>query len=437
MIRFARAGFLFVALAAMAGSSLRAQDTTFRGITLVANFNPLHDKIPIVVLPVAGAFGDSARAIVQRDLDFSDRFVVIPIDSADPATLRAQGAGAGLNYDVFRHLNAAAVVQMTMTATGVHAALHDVSRGQVINAADFPLPGTALARDWRMGMHRTSDEIERWIRGQRGIAATRIAYMRGRSIRIVDSDGADEITVPTDSLGVSPAWNPAGTMLAYATYGDGSRVAVIDLATGRTRVAAGPTRNVNYQTPVFSPDGASIVFSRAGEAGADLYQVDANGGTPRRLTVSHGASLSNPSFGPRGQRIVYVSNIEGPPELYIMDSDGTDADKLTKYDFDPNNYRSDPDWSPDGRMIAYQEMLGGRFQIRTIPASGGTPKQLTNDGANEQPSWAPDSRHLVFTSTRTGVRQLWVLDAESNRVRQLTKSEGSRLAAWSGRLSGQ
>jgi TolB protein len=88
-------------------------------------------------------------------------------------------------------------------------------------------------------------------------------------------------------------------------------------------------------------------------------------------------------------------------------------------------------------LIAYQEMLNGRFQIRTIPASGGTPKQLTSDGANEQPSWAPDSRHLVFTSTRTGVRQLWVLDTESNRVRQLTKAEGSRLAAWSARLSGQ
>jgi TolB protein len=387
---------------------------------------------------VSGAFGDSVRAIVQRDLDYSDRFVVIPIDSADPSTLRAQGAAAGLNYDVFRHLNAAAVVQMTMAGTGVHVALHDVGHMQVMNAGDFDLPGSGLGRDWRLGVHRASDEIERWMTGQRGIAATRIAYMRGRNIRVVDSDGADEITVPTDSNGTSPAWNPAGTTLAYSTYGDASRLVVIDLATGRSHTLAGPTRNVIYTTPVFSPDGNTIAFARTGESQGDIYAVDVDGSSaPRRLTVAHGAQNSNPVYSPKGQRIVYVTNMQGPPELYIMDSDGTGADQLTKYDFDPNNYRSDPDWSPDGRLIAYQEMLNGRFQIRTIPAGGGTPKQLTSDGANEQPSWAPDSRHLVFTSTRTGVRQLWVLDTESNRVRQLTKAEGSRLAAWSARLSGQ
>jgi TolB protein len=108
---------------------------------------------------------------------------------------------------------------------------------------------------------------------------------------------------------------------------------------------------------------------------------------------------------------------------------------LTDYDFSEKNYRSDPDWSPDGRLVAYQERINDRFQIRTIPVKGGTPKQLTSEGENEQPSWAPDARHLVLTSTRSGARQLWVLDTESSRFRQLTKSAGSRLSSWSPRLS--
>lgn len=440
MIRSARAWLVMLAVPIVSAARIaRAQDTTFRGITLVGNYDPTRDKISVVVLPVTGAYGDSVRAIVQRDLDYSDRFNVIAVDSADPSALRGTGPAARLNYPLFARLGASGIVQITPSGAGLHVVLHDVAKSQVVNVADFPLPAAGLGRDWRMAVHRASDEVERWMTGQRGISATRIAYLRGRfSMRIIDSDGADEITVPTDSNPVSPAWNPAGTMLVYSTYGSvGSRIVLIDLATGRSRTVAAAPRNTQYITPEFTHDGASILFARSGEEGSDIYSIGLTGNdAPRRLTVGRGAINTNPTPSPDGRRIVYVSNVLGRPELYIMDSDGTNADVLTNYDFSENNYRSDPDWSPDGRLIAYQERLGGRFQIRTIRASGGTPKQYTSEGENEQPSWAPDSRHLVFTSSRTGVRQLWIMDTESGRVRQLTKSAGSRLAAWSVRMTG-
>ncbi|HEY9226933.1 MAG TPA: hypothetical protein VIP11_09820 [Gemmatimonadaceae bacterium] len=438
MTRFIRAVSIsaLVALGALGAPVVsHAQDSTFKGITLNGVYDPTKDKIAVAVLPIPGTIGDSVRAMIQRDFEFSDRFTIVRVDTTDMAALRS-GAAGKLNYPLFARLAAIAVVQITPVPTGLHVALHDVATSQVVHVGEMPLATAVFSRDWRMGVHRTSDEVEQWMTGKRGIAATRIAYMRGQAIRIVDSDGASEITVPTEPDASSPSWSPNGGTLAYSTFGANSRIMLMDLTTGRSRTLVGPTRNVNYSTPMFSPNGQSIVYSRSNDDQTDLYlaPVDRPEGG-QRLTTQRGFLNSNPVFSPDGRQIVYVTNISGPPELYIMDADGTGARKLTDYDFDTRNYRSDPDWSPDGRLIAYQERVKDTFQLRHIRVSGSTPKWLTSEGENEQPAWAPDGRHLVFTSNRTGTRQLWIMDVESGTLRQLTKSGGSRLASWSTRLA--
>jgi TolB protein len=119
-----------------------------------------------------------------------------------------------------------------------------------------------------------------------------------------------------------------------------------------------------------------------------------------------------------------------------MDADGTNVDQLTPLELGQNAYRASPDWSPDGRAVAFQSQLAGTFQVFTINLRDRGLRQLTSDGRNEDPSWAPDGRHLTFVSTRTGSRQLWVLDVETGRTRQLTHGGGAaRLPAWSPRLS--
>ena len=91
----------------------RAQDTARRGVTIGLTYDP-SSRPGIAVLPITGSSGDSIRTILQRDLDYSDRFTIVPLDAADPATFRGSTPGAELNYQLFARLGTAAIVQATV-----------------------------------------------------------------------------------------------------------------------------------------------------------------------------------------------------------------------------------------------------------------------------------------------------------------------------------
>ena len=391
-------------------------------------------KPGVLVLRVPGATGDSIRAILQNDFDNGDRINVVAKDGGGfPDT---PTGGRNGNYQLYAQLGALAIVQATPTASGLHVAVHNVAQAKVARVRDFALDGEPNSREWRMSLHAISDEIELWITGVRGIAATRIAYVQGARngrLYVIDSDGAFPTPVGNESGVMSPNWHPKGTHVAYAVIGSRGccQVYVADLGPGTSRqLAVGAGLN---STPVFAPDGAVIVYTHGEEDGTDLFATTAfDRGPTRRITVGRGTDNTTPAFSPDGRKLAFTSGRLGRPEIYISDADGTNPELLTSYNFGDQNYRANPDWSPDGRLIAFQSILpGGQFQLNTISLRDRSVKQLTSEGSNEDASWAPDSRHLIFSSTRTGTKQLFVIDSESGRWRQLTRNGGVRLPAWS------
>jgi len=418
-----------LALAAAWPAALAAQDTTSGvriGLTYTAGTRP-----GVYVAPVTGAWADSVRAILQRDLDYGDRVTAMPLENGDPI------AGP-LNYPMYARLGAQAVVQASVTPGGsLHIALHDVGQAKVSNVGDFPMPPAPLTPEWRLAVHGASDEVERWITGNRGIAQSRVLFVRDKGLWIVDSDGANAKPVgiggSTAVTALSPSWHPSGRYIAYCEMGDdGTKILLKDLQTNKTqRVSNRLGTNV---TPSWSPDGSTLAFS-SGEDGTDIFAVNPFTGEPaHRVTVSHGKSDTSPSYSPDGRQLAFMSDRSGHPEVYIVDADGANVDLLTSTGFGDQLYRSNPDWSPDGRRVAFQSLIGGVFQVMTINVRDRSVQALTSEGRNEDPTWAPDGRHIVFTSSRSGAKQLWVLDTETYRMRQLTRVGSARQGSWSPRL---
>ena len=393
----------------------------------------------LVVL--AGRGLDSARTIVQRDLQNSDRYTVSPlVDSA--GSLRApldsvalSGiAGPGLSW----------VVELQASGNAVSVKLWDAATGamryQAISIVDLSGAG-----DTRITIHRISDQVVNWTGGI-GIAATRIAFKMKNgtddAIWRVDADGANLARVSrTRYYTQTPAWHPDGSAIAFSEYRDGYWHLVLQKLLSGTRteltgVGAGTAGNAFGGT--FSPDGKTMVVTYQAQTGGTLIEsVDvARNCCAFELTHDRrNADNLSATYQPNGRHIAYISTRSGTPQIYVMDADGSNSEQQVPPGFDDRGRFLDtysPAWSPDGTKIAFtRDLNGGGRQVFRWSIGGGSPTQVTSTGRNEDATWAPDSRHLVFKSWRSGREQLWIIDIESGVQRQIGTPGGAQAPAWS------
>jgi len=431
---------VILTLAAVAPAA--AQEDLPKGVQLKLVYETQYrDRLAVQPFtgPDVGFAVEEAHRIVQRDLDYSDRF---EMQFDIPQRMR-QGT---LDYGAWNSLGVVYLVTGSLEPSangfGLRIALHDVVYGSVKEIRQFPLP----PRDdpgFRMAVHAASDEVVRWATGERGAAATRIALTRLRSdgtheLLIVDSDGENVTRIHEGESIYSPTWSPTGDRLAYAEtdYVESDRLIERDLRTGRTRVLS--ERGLPAQTPSYSPDGNRLAMALWIDRGMEIHDYDVSRNCCMRR-LSRGARIDmHPAYSPDGRRIVFQSDRLGAPHIFTMPAQGGDAVLVTPFESGGPGYFTSPDWNPRSSQIVFHgRSRGGVFQIMVANADrpGGAVQQITSEGRSEDPSWAPDGRHIVFSGVRDDGMGLYVIDLVTGRIRPLVTGGRYRMPDWSPALA--
>jgi len=290
--------------------------------------------------------------------------------------------------------------------------LYDTVKQTQLDALSY----VSSAAELRLNAHRISDRIFEKLTGERGVFATRIAYVaqlaRDRfELHIADADGAGaQPALRSREPIMSPAWSADGSRLAYVSFETGKPVVYVHtIATGERRVLAN-FRGSN-SAPAWAPDGRRLAVVLTRDGLSQIYSIGADGSDLQRLTRSAGID-TEPVFSPDGRFIYFTSDRGGGPQIYRMNADGSNVVRVT---FN-GDYNVSPRISPDGRLLAYVGRRGGRFQVHTLDLATNQELALTDTALDESPSFAPNGRMLLY-ATEVGRRGILASVSTDGRVR--------------------
>jgi serine/threonine-protein kinase len=209
------------------------------------------------------------------------------------------------------------------------------------------------------------------VRVDRKGAETKLAEVRGR----------------TEGIRI---WRSESRLVAFNTL-DGSRTSDLWMYELPSGTATRLTSTGDSAWPLFSVDGKNVWFAR----GAGMFSLPLDGSNAPKLMFEGKANDYPASWSPDGKWFA-SGTLEGNPHFLVrpMVDSKPDGDARP---FSPSTFNQlDPEFSPDGRWIAYvsNESRNQEVYVRPFPGPGEEHRISTNGGIN--PVWSRNSRELFY-----------------------------------------